>query len=548
MKNPPSRRPRLAFWVHLARVGVVAALLMAIRSPVLEDGLDAGQPPPIEAVMSVLPSAHTMDDAPNANGMWAVRGEKGEVIANVARTLPMAADVVGYRGPTQALIVFDDDLNVSSVALLDSSDTQEHVDAVINDHPFFDQFRGWPWGGPKGSVQIDAVSGATLTSLALADGVLKRIGGDRPSLVFPDPISDQETAEMIDDDAISARLVRTGPLADAVIGYQGPTELLLVLNDTNTVQRVKLRRSYDNEPYVDYVRTERSFWKIFEGKTLTELAAFDPAAAGVEGVSGATMTSMAVADTIVAAAQAADAETQQSAAAESPGILSTVRFSGADVATIVTLLLLSLFSRLRWFHHQTFRRLWLLVVIGVIGLWAGNLISMALLAGWSAEGVAWRLAPGLTAITAVALLAPPLTKGNPYCNHLCPHGALQQLIRPGSKSKRHLRLPRRVNGLMDWIPGITLVLAYGLLVTYPSIDLSAWEPFHAYLFRIAPWAAIALAAATLLFAAVVPMGYCRLGCPTGRLLDHLRRTSTSHRLTLSDGVAVILIIYAYAIQ
>ena len=68
----------------------------------------------------------------------------------------------------------------------------------FSDELFFEQFQGWPWGGPGKEVQIDAVSGATLTSLALAEGVLKRIGGDRPSLVFPESISVSEVATWYD--------------------------------------------------------------------------------------------------------------------------------------------------------------------------------------------------------------------------------------------------------------------------------------------------------------------------------------------------------------
>ena len=117
------------------------------------------------------------------------------------------------------------------------------------------------------------------------------------------------------------------------------------------------------------------------------------------------------------------------------------------MATIVTLLVAGLFSRLGWFRHRVARRLWLLVVIVVIGLWSGNLISLALVAGWSAEGVAWKLAPGLSAIMGITLLLPPLTKGNPYCNHLCPHGALQQLIKPSLRILKMLLMQNSSNYL-----------------------------------------------------------------------------------------------------
>ena len=93
-----------------------------------------------------------------------------------------------------------------------------------------------------------------------------------------------------------------------------------------------------------------------------------------------------------------------------------------------------------------------------------------------------------------------------------------------------------------------MVIAYLALITMPSIDLSSWEPFHAYLFRIAGWGAFALALLSLALSAVIPMGYCRLGCPTGRLIDYLRRTAVSDRIQRSDLVAIGLLVVAVILQ
>lgn len=547
------------------------ALLWAIPSPAVKPEIEAGVAPPIDRIrfsdkvlklqnLRVLP-------AQDAAGMWPVASTDGSVVALVARTLPAAEEVVGYRGPTEASILLDkDSLQILSVGLLNSADTKEHIETVVNDDAFLQQFEGWPWGGPPADTKIDAVSGATLTSLALAEGVLKRIGGARPSLVFRESISIDEIEDWfpqpITFDAATGqvhseqgewlgRVIRSGPHSDDLIGYQGPTEMLLKLSPENRIESIKLRRSFDNEPYVDYVRVEAGFWATFEGKTLSELADFVPAEAGVEGVSGATMTSLAVADTLVAAAKdlvEADAEQPPAETWFAASGFDSVRWTRAEVATIATLLFAGLLSWLGWFHHRIVRRTWLIAVIAVIGLWSGNLISMALIAGWSAEGVAWQLAPGLAAITAVALLLPPLSKGNPYCNHLCPHGAVQQLVRPGSRWRRKLRLsPSKIRWLKR-IPGATLVIAYLVLITAPSIDLSSWEPFHAYLFRIASWGSIALAVATIALSALIPMGYCRLGCPTGRLIDYLRRSAASDRIGTGDYVAIGLLLVSLMIR
>ena len=323
------RRPRLSKFVHAARVGLVIALLMAIPSPAAKSLSDGSAAPSIDQLrinsIGEAGSQRRIEPGQDANGMWRIVDGNQKLVALVARTLPAAKDAIGYRGPSEASIVFGPDLQIVSVGLLGSADTEEHVDAVVNDDAFFDQFRGWSWGGPEKDVEIDAVSGATLTSLALAEGVLMRIGGQRPSLVFPDPLVVDEIADWfpdavtIDDASGAVRnargellghAIRSGPRSDDVIGYQGPTEVILRVGPNDQVESIRLRHSLDNEPYVDYVRVEAGFWAIFEGKSLAELSEFVPQQAGVEGVSGATMTSLAVADTIVEAAKAAVASSR----------------------------------------------------------------------------------------------------------------------------------------------------------------------------------------------------------------------------------------------
>lgn len=559
--KPKHRRPLRAQATHVIRTCLVISLLLAIPKPAARIQDQASETPSIEAIEFPVDLADKklhLDPQPDASGMWRLMDESQTVVGLVARTLPTAKNVIGYRGPTESLLLFDPELNLISVALLESADTQEHVAAVSADRNFFKQFETWIWGGPPADIQIDAVSGATLTSLALAEGVLKRIGGDRPSLVFNRPITLQEIQDWfpqgIGFDSSSGAVqdasgtligtvLRTGPLSDDLIGYQGPTEMIMKIGSAGKVESIRIRASFDNEPYVDYVRTEAGFWAVFEDKTIAELSDFDPQEAGVEGVSGATMTSLIIADTIVAATKQAQRQVASPKNAEATW-LGSIRWTLTDIITIATLICAAILKYSGAYRRRAFRRIWLIWVVVVVGFWSGNLVSLALIAGWSAEGIAWRLAPGLAAITCVAMLGPPLTKGNPYCNHLCPHGALQQLVRPTKKSMRYRNLRPRLSRLMRRLPGITLCAAYAGLVLLPTLDLASWEPFHAYLFRIAGWSSLAFAFATIAISAVLPMGYCRFGCPTGRLLDYLKRTATSDHLQVADFVAASLLIFA----
>src|SRR5205814_7670064 len=94
--------------------------------------------------------------------------------------------------------------------------------------------------------KVEAVSGATLTSLAIAEGIEERLAGAAPSLRFPEPVTlgevealftnatrmllEQSRWRVLDaSDRLLGYATRTSPQADNVSGYRGPTECLVAL-------------------------------------------------------------------------------------------------------------------------------------------------------------------------------------------------------------------------------------------------------------------------------------------------------------------------------
>ena len=135
---------------------------------------------------------------------------------------------------------------------------------------------------------------------------------------------------------------RTSPAADDLIGFQGPTDTLFVMDAEQRVLGIAMRRSYDTTEYLPWVTDDKHFMTCFNGKSLDELANLDPAAAGIEGVSGATMTSMSMAYALARAAKAArDAQP----AAAPPSWTITARDWGTAGVVLGGLLLA--FTRLR---------------------------------------------------------------------------------------------------------------------------------------------------------------------------------------------------------
>jgi len=123
------------------------------------------------------------------------RSAGGRLLATGLRTQPAAAEVVGYSGVTDVLLVFTAaDGRIVHGEVLRSGDTTDHVAAVVNDDVFLPGYLGLS-ASEAGSRQVDAVSGATLTSCAVVESIALRLGEARPSLRFPEPVTLTEVLE-----------------------------------------------------------------------------------------------------------------------------------------------------------------------------------------------------------------------------------------------------------------------------------------------------------------------------------------------------------------
>ena len=214
------------------------------------------------------------------------------------------------------------------------------------------------------------------------------------------------------DGAELGYLIRTLPHAERIIGYCGITDTLVALDREGRVLGFRIRKSEDTKTHVGDVMADRHFKKTWTGLTWEKVAGMDLKAAGVEGVSGATMTSLAVAEGIVDRFRVAQGELRPQ----------SVRVGVRD------------FGLARWFQ-------W--VVIGYVGLLNGDLLAQSLLAGWAKSCVAWRMAPGLVLFAAAASAVPWVGKRPLYCQQLCPHGAAQEIVTRLAPVRWRIRVPGR---------------------------------------------------------------------------------------------------------
>ena len=333
-------------------------------------------------------------------------------------------------------------------------------------------------------------------------------------------------------------VVRTSPQTDRIVGYCGMSDTLVGLDRDGRVLGLHIRKSEDTRQHVGDVNDDRHFRKTWNGLTWEQVAGMNLKKAGVEGVSGATLTSMAVAEGIVQRFRAAQSELRPSPP--------RVRARDVGLALVLVLGVWLTFTkctgRARW--RQWFQ--W--VVIGYVGFWNGDLLAQSLFAGWAGAGVGWRLAPGLALLAASAFALPWLTKRPLYCHQICPHGAAQEIISRHTPSRWRVAVPAAVDRGLRWLPGGLLAFVLIVVMLPVDFDLAGLEPFDAYLVRSAGVATIGVAVAGLIAAMVVPKAYCKYGCPTGALLEFVRGHGESDCFGRRDVVALLLVVLAFVMS
>ncbi len=497
-----------------------------------------------------------------AKDVWLVENGAGEFLGTVLQTAPESNPFVGFSGPTNMLLAFDREERLLRMEILSSQDTRDHVRLIQKDPNFLHQWRGLSKNELLASADVRGVAGATLTSVAIVQGIQKRLGGELTTGKFTEPVSLDLAKQFFPDCQLLDRdstfpslwrakdptgrevgwLLRTSPTADNIVGYQGPTDALLAFAPDGSIVGLHVGKSFDNEPYVGYVRNDAWFQTLWKKERWPELAKLDLQEAGVEGVSGATMTSMAVAESLVDTAKAYQDALRQHEIREPQWRIAWERHAG----TIAIALLATLFALSSWRGNRKLRLVFQGGMIFYLGLVQGDLLSIAMWTGWAQNGVPWSGGLGLVVLTIAALAIPIATKRNVYCSHICPYGAIQQILPRRWKLKTpHPKwlsyLLRAIRpALIAWIFCVVFLAVPGNLV-----DI---EPFDAFLWRVAAVPSLLIAIGGLLLSLRIPMGYCQHGCVTGSVINYLRPGTNRKKLEKGDWLAISFLLLAFVVS
>lgn len=334
-------------------------------------------------------------------------------------------------------------------------------------------------------------------------------------------------------------VVRTMPESREIVGYSGPTDVLAVFDADDKGVGIAIRHSYDTPSHVEDVKGDFFFMEKWNGRLWDEIAAItDLSAANIYGVSGATRTSEAVALSIthrLALANGAE------------GLSIPFRPGWRDGLLVVILLGGCLFAFRKEKSLQRWRWVYSLATIAVLGLWMGDLIAQSLLIGWIESRVPWETSPGLVLFVVAAFLLPWATKQPVYCQFICPHGNLQRWTMKWLPARWKRVISDDGKWMARLVPVMLLLVVLAVTFLQLDFDLAGMEPFDAYLLKGAGLATIVVAVSGLVVSLLVPMAYCRFGCPTGWLLEFVRRRSGRDRFSGRDWGGLLLLAVALAL-
>ncbi|MEX0967104.1 MAG: 4Fe-4S binding protein [Bacteroidia bacterium] len=291
-------------------------------------------------------------------------------------------------------------------------------------------------------------------------------------------------------------------------GYAGLINVGVVLSKDGTLRTVHHVSSKETESYLQRM-SNRGYYEQYQGLPLEKEHL-------VDGVSGATITSEAIAKTATALIHEAAPEPLFSFAAleDAEGFAVEAGLSLWWVAHILVILSIFIYGyQKKW--RKSKRGIIILSIISVayIGFFLNNSFTyISFLHPFIGTTVS-----SLTGLYALFVLLGAIWGKNTYCKYVCPFGNVQRLLLQMAPKKASTKffIPNK------WVKRIRGALAIVLIVGV-LLGLRSWSNYELFpdLFGpdfLAMWFFVAIG--VVLLSVRYPMLWCRLLCPTGSVLD-----------------------------
>jgi len=278
-------------WVLIALIVIVSGTALVFNT--LADP-QTGADPDLQQNESILrqffpdagpaPDGFERLDTDGQGFVYAVK-QGGNVLGHAVRQT-----VKGYGGPIEVTVGFDPQHVIRGIHVGGAEFQEtEGLGARAREPAFTDQFQGQVTPLALGQ-QVDAISGATVTSQAVVDAVNQAMDRLAHHIGITAPVPSSNPVGSAQAAQGQARTANA-----SVIGYGGPVLARVTLNADGAIESVEFggARFLETDGVGSRVRDEASFAQSFVGKTPPLTLGQD-----VDALSGATISSQAALDAV----------------------------------------------------------------------------------------------------------------------------------------------------------------------------------------------------------------------------------------------------------
>lgn len=293
-------------------------------------------------------------------------------------------------------------------------------------------------------------------------------------------------------------------------GYGGPLEVFILSDSVGQVIGIEISEHSETLAYINKLK-QRSFFKQFEGKAVNSEFLVDK---DVDGVSGATLSSVAIAE----ACQEASWQLASEVYSLPLPVLKKQWDFGLKQILIILVFILAFLSM--YLRNKILRNITLAITIITTGFMFNSSVSIThfgrMFLGYipsiQQHSEWWLLVFGTIILIIVY-------GRNIYCHATCPFKAVQVLL--SKLSGINLTIPREVNKYLLKTSRLLLWLCLGLIFISKNPTIASYEPF-AMMFSLEgvgiQWYILPAALfGSLLFSNF----FCRYFCPVGAGFDLL---------------------------
>lgn len=330
--------------------------------------------------------------------------------------------------------------------------------------------------------------------------------------IFPEAASmrrlslDELVIKNVDDEELGS-ILHNMPSCEKIIGYASYIPFYVGVDKDKNILGLVLQENKETPWFIKKIEAAGLLqaWNGVE----TEAAIFHK----VDAVSGATMTSKAIMDGVrlrMAAYEEVEAERQGLTFGQMAIEALAWGFFGV-----------SIFAFLPKSPLAKRRRYVLLGAVLVPGFLLARFLSLDLLENWAITGIPLSSKLYMVALFVISIFVPLFTGKGYYCAWYCPFGAAQELV--GSFRKKKISFSGGTGRFLIKLRIMILIVVCLLLLMGVALNLNYVEPFSAFAVRSAPAGVLYFALVVLILSIFIRRPWCNYFCPTGQVLDCVRR-------------------------